>query len=63
MGVVDFEGYLNTNDKGMITMIKKTLKNLGEKMAEAPVDARSQRHLFFEPKPPAKLQERRKVAK
>ena len=44
-------------------MIKKTFKNLGEKMAEAPVDARSPRFHAFQPKPPAKLQRQKEQIK
>ena len=47
----------------MITMIKKNLKNLGEKMAETSVDARSPRWHMYQPKPPAKLQEQKEQAK
>ena len=38
--------------------IKKALKKFGEKNAEAQVDPRTAYRLFYEPKPPAKIQEK-----
>ena len=38
--------------------IKKVLKNFGEKNAYAQVDKNSAGRMFFEPKPPAKIQKK-----
>jgi hypothetical protein len=42
--------------------IKEMLKKFGVKNAEEQVDARSTPRVFFQPKPPAKIQEKMRKA-
>ena len=55
--------YIYKYERGTPLKIKERLKRFGEKNAETAIDPRTHPRVLFQPKPPAKIQEKIEQAK